>query len=422
MHVEPIREYLRQGEGAPPPVFVGHWNILDDILATARDSAGQPKMTRIVQGAPGAGKTSLLHEMQKRWTGTDGTPRVVVVSSEAVTQNTSGVIQAIMAAGLSDPNGWLKIVRERFRRLTSVGASVAGYGLSAEFDVYREAKLISMAVRQGRARAWKHPVILAVDEAQALKGDYDSIPACFLREIHNGGTGLPLGLVLAGLSDTEAKADAMQLTRGRKIHEVKPLTEAQARDFMRRLALWFGLDTSRHNSRLEALADICDGWPRHLRHAGEILAEEVLRVNGDMTRMDWPAMTSGTWERRQAYYDSQRNSRMRHAKALVAAVMRDIPAHGDGTRRVEDTEVLASILRHRRYGDAPESVSWSLPKGMDAEDFLEHLVHRGALYISDEGNVHSPIPSFRTWLIEAGTMPEPSPDRRTGDDGPGCGF
>ncbi len=57
MDVERIREYLRQGEGAPPPVFVGRDAILADILKASRESAGQPKMTRIVQGAPGAGKS-----------------------------------------------------------------------------------------------------------------------------------------------------------------------------------------------------------------------------------------------------------------------------------------------------------------------------------------------------------------------------
>ena len=71
IHRDRIIEYLRQGEGAPPPVFVGHDTILTDVLTTAKDSAGKPKMTRIVQGAPGAGKSSLLHEMQKLWLGTD---------------------------------------------------------------------------------------------------------------------------------------------------------------------------------------------------------------------------------------------------------------------------------------------------------------------------------------------------------------
>ena len=208
-----IREYLRQGEGAPPPVFVGHDDILKDILTTAKDSASQPKMTRVVQGAPGAGKSSMLHEMQKRWTGKDGTPRLVEVSSEAVIQNVSGVIRAIMAAGLSSGDSWWNILQERFRRIRAVGASVAGYGLSAEFDVYADVKMLGMAMERSRREAWNHVVILAVDEAQALSGDHESTYACFLREIHNGRTGLPIGLVFADLSDTDARARQMHLAR-----------------------------------------------------------------------------------------------------------------------------------------------------------------------------------------------------------------
>ncbi len=59
-----INEYLRQGKGTPPPAFVGRETFLDDIPTTAKASASQPKMTRAVQGAPGAGKSSVLHEMQ----------------------------------------------------------------------------------------------------------------------------------------------------------------------------------------------------------------------------------------------------------------------------------------------------------------------------------------------------------------------
>ena len=403
-----IREYLDQDEGDPPPVFVGHGAILEDVLDIATRKAGRPKVTRIVQGAPGAGKSSLLHEMQKRWTGADDTPRVVEVSSEAVIQNTSGVIRAIMAAGLSSQDGWRNVLKERFRRIKTVGASVAGYGLSAEFDVYADAKLISMAMEQEPKEPWNHTVVLAVDEAQALKGNHESTPACFLREIHNGRTGLPLVLVLAGLSDTEAKAREMHLTRGRKVHEVPPLTEFQARDFIRRLAMYLGLDISRHNPQLEALADICDGWPRHLRYAGVSLAEEALRVDGNMHRMDWPAMRRMTWTLRQEHYSEQSSTIMQDADILTARVMsglHDGMRFGDLQMLVEDSVV-----------DRPRQ---RLPEGESSETFLNHLIHQGALYRNPKGRVHSPIPSFRSFLIEKGGQPNIGPDRRNddGDDG-----
>ncbi len=400
-----IQEYLRQGEGAPPPVFVGHDDILKDILTTAKDSAGQPKKTRIVQGAPGAGKSSLLHRMQELWIGTDGTPRVVTVSSAAVSRDIPGVIQAIMAAGVSDPDGWRKIVGERLRRLTSIGASVAGYGLSAEFDAARDASLLSTAIRKGREKVWNHPVIIAVDEAQAMKGDPHSATACFLREIHNADTGLPVVLVLAGLSDTVGKADGMQLTRGREVHEVKPLATAEAREFIRKLALWFGLDTSRHNPRLEPLADICDGWPRHLRFAGVSLAEEALRMDGDMDRMDWDAIRTRTYALRQEYYSDQTSLEMQEADILTARVMAGLK-DGMRTRHMEE---LVENCRADRPGQR-------LREGKSALWFIDRLIHQGALYRTPDGRVHSPIPSFRSYLVERGTEPRLTPDREDNPD------
>ena len=412
-----IREYLRQGEGAPPPVFVGHDDVLNDILVTAKDSAGQSKKTHVVQGAPGAGKTSLLHEMQKRWTGEDGFPRVVALHSTQLLYNSLNGVGAVLEAWTMDEGKWKRTLTDRIKRLSGIG--IGPGGLSMEFSDVQIPETLYMVANRYPVKEQARPIIVAVDEAQRLSRGQTAPEALFLQEIHDGGSGLPLILVLAGLSDTDARAREMHLTRGRTVHEVRPLTQAQARDFMRRLALWFGLDTSRHNTRLEALADICDGWPRHLRFAGVSLAEEALRIDGDMHRMDWPAMAARTWQERQAYYNSQRTSRMRHAKALLAAVMQDIPTQANGPRSLEDTEVLASIVRHRRIGDTPDNIPWSLPKGMDAEDFLEDLVHQGALYIDGEGYVHSPIPSFKAFLINQGRQPDTEPTKRNdeGDDG-----
>ncbi len=404
-----IREFLDQDEGDPPPVFVGHDAILDDILDTATRKAGRPKVTRAVQGAPGAGKSSLLHEMQQRWTGQDGTPRVVTVSSAAVSRDTPGVIQAIMAAGISPQDGWRRILRERIGGLKSVGASVAGYGLTAEFAVYGQADLLSAALRQGRERAWNRAVVVAVDEAQALEGDPHSVAACFLREIHNADTRLPLLLVLAGLSDTADRARGMQLTRNVTVLETEPLSTAEARGFMRRLALWFGLDTSRHNARLDDLADICDGWPRHLRHAGVALAEEALRVDGDMDLMDWTHVGQETLRRRQKYYRDQCSTSVRETIKLVAAVMKDIPGPEDRKAASIDRVCILDLIDLHRDRDGSRSNGWRLPEGMTSRKFLDVLIHQGALYENGDGYIHSPIPSFRSYLIERGTETDHRP-------------
>ncbi len=393
IHRDRILEYLRQGEGAPPPVFVGRGDILKDILTTAKDSAGQPKMTRIVQGAPGAGKSSLLHEMQKRWTGEKGTPRVVALSSTDITDDPSVGVGAVLEAWAMEEAAWKRTLADRLERLRGVG--VGPGGLSLGFSDAEVPGTLRMVAKRHPARAGSVPVVVAVDEAQRFAGDETTPEARFLQTIHDGSSGLPLVLVLAGLSDTAEKARGMHLTRGFRIHETEPLSTAEARDFMRRLALWFGLDTSRHNARLDDLADICDGWPRHLRYAGETLGQTALDVDGNMDLMDWTNIENEALHLRQRYYRDQNSPEMRRADILTARVMAGLK---NGMRFGEVEELIEDSVV-----DRPRQ---RLPKGKDAAWFLDHLIHQGALYRHTDDGVHSPIPSFRRYLIEWGTEPE----------------
>ncbi len=418
IHRDRILEYLRQGEGAPPPVFVGRGDILKDILTTAKDSAGQPKMTRIVQGAPGAGKSSLLHEMQKRWTGEKGTPRVVALSSTDITDDPSVGVGAVLEAWAMEEAAWKRTLADRLERLRGVG--VGPGGLSLGFSDAEVPGTLRMVAKRHPARAGSVPVVVAVDEAQRFAGDETTPEARFLQTIHDGSSGLPLVLVLAGLSDTAEKARGMHLTRGFRIHETEPLSTAEARDFMRRLALHFGLDTSRHNARLNDLADLCDGWPRHLRHAGETLGKTAMDVDGDMDLMDWTGIRKQTLGLRQDYCRDQCTSVMEDAENLVAAVMDGLPGSRDGkSGRLRRKDILDLIDMHRDH-DGSKPNGWRLPEGMTSRRFLDMLIHQGALYRNRSGYIHSPIPSFRTYLIEVGTEPHGEPDVRndaTDDDG-----
>ncbi len=393
IHRDRIIEYLRQGEGAPPPVFVGHDTILTDVLTTAKDSAGKPKMTRIVQGAPGAGKSSLLHEMQKLWLGTDEKPRVAVLSSTDLIHDPRIGVGAVLDAWTMDRMKWKRTLASRIKRVSGFGAGPGG--LSVDFADEQVPGTLREVASAYPATEHSVPLIVAVDEAQRFGRDQTSPEALFLQAIHDSISGLPLLLVLAGLSDTVEKADNMHLTRGREIHEVKPLTEFQARDFMRRLAIYFGLDTSRHTRQLEALADICDGWPRHLRFAGVSLAEEAMRMDGDMVSMDWSHITDRTWTQRQKYYNDQNSSKMKQADILTARVMAGL-RNGMRTRHVE--ELIEDSL-----ADHPGQ---RIPDGKSSAWFLNHLIHQGALYRDPDDGIHSPIPSFRKYLLEWGTEPE----------------
>ncbi len=418
-----VREYLDQDEGDPPPIFVGHQTILRDVFDIAIRKAGRPKVTRILQGAPGAGKSSLLAEMQKKWTGEDGKPRVVTLLSTDLMDNPAIGVKAVLNAAAMEQTRWIDILKDRIRRLRGVGAGPGG--VSMQFSGGTVPKTLYEITDRYPSMKGSGPIIVAVDETQRFEPDRNTPQARFLQSVHDSSSGLSLTLVLAGLSDTVDVARAMHLTRGRNVHEVKPLKEFQARYFMRELALHFGLDTSRHRQHIGTLANLCDGWPRHLRQAGVALAEETRRVNGDMDRMDWATLRSRTWTLRQAFYNDQFNTPLQQAHRLVAAVMSDIPEAKDRkTNRPNRARVLDIIDQHRDH-DNSRSHSWRLPEGFTTERLLNILIHQGALYQDCDGLIHSPIPSFRSWLIDAGEEPEGSgsitdiqPDGGESDDIP----
>ncbi len=81
-----------------------------------------------------------------------------------------------------------------------------------------------------------------------------------------------------------------------------------------------------------------------------------------------------------------------------------------GSRR---TPVFLNANDQYRDHDSSRSHSWRLPEGITTERLLDILIHQGALYQDGNGLIHSPIPSFRSYLIDAGEErggPGPTPD------------
>ena len=66
-----LRAFALEDDRLPPPAFVGRQDIIADIEhAVAEAAAGGTAVrgrTRLVFGAPGAGKTALLNELARRW-------------------------------------------------------------------------------------------------------------------------------------------------------------------------------------------------------------------------------------------------------------------------------------------------------------------------------------------------------------------
>ncbi len=301
------------------------------------------------------------------------------------------ILALLREAGRLAQHEWLERGRDLLGsaawRVESVSAGGAGISLSKEglggLLALRE------ALPPGR---WTRPIIVAIDEAPNLPPDRNSPTGILLRGIHGGETGLPLTLVLAGLGETADQANDLGLTRGRRIHEIGALKPRDASYFMMESCRNFGMDPGPWGERLDALVRPCEGWPRHLHFALQALGQVALETDGDLSRVDWQLIEREADESRIRYYLGQQSRQMERSAGLVVGVMLSLNTRSR----------ISSVMKSMKPND--REAGWQLPKGMDAGDFLDHLIHQGALHRHEDKTITCPIPSFRTFLMEAGGL------------------
>ena len=401
-----LEEFTRQTEKEPPPVFAGREAVIADIeQAAAR--APRPGGTRIIQGAPGAGKSSTLQYLERRWSESAITglkPAMVYVQSEDITMDTARCLLLLAAFGCGSRR--IRPVDMKFS--FTVNAVFASAGL--EVDPSRQApeNMIQLAELFPPSR-WRRPVVLAVDEAQSLPRGDSTVEALVLRSIHNGARGLPVTLVLAGLGDTYDRAEDLGLTRGKTVHGIGCLCEAESADLIAGWGEHFGLPPRSFPTdwqpAMRELAAAGNHWPLHVRNALHALAEEVVARQGALHGVDYEQVARRNRELRQDYYHRRMSSAMRGSKLLLAAVMEALDPDND---RDNDAGIVKDVINDQ-IGKGHGS-RWQLPKGMDADDFYDHLVHQGALQEHADGSVDCPIPNFHNYMTGLGDPPpEPKP-------------
>ena len=411
-----LRDFTAAGEGSPPPVFVGREDVIGDILAAAgrawrpgRGRHGEPKMTRIVQGAPGSGKSSVLAELESRCRSAParpGAPRALILNSAELMDITAVLRRLAEAVNPVEADGLFREERRGVR--LDIGARPAGIGGGAGWDRTSEKPAAEPTLSafanwaagwnspgDTRREKWNFPLIVAVDEAQRLPPDPNSPLAAFIHSIHDAAFGLPLTLVLAGLGNTPDRAQQMGLTRGLRQHPLGGLSGEETQVLLRNFCGRFGIKGA--GDRLSQLAAPCEGWPRHLHFALQAFGSAVLETGGDAARISWDSVSAAAAGSRRAYYIAQQDADMELSGNLVGAVMLELDRHSSRQ------EIIGLIKKKAAPGRT--EVDWSLPPGHSAHSFLEHLVHRGALQKDGAGRFVCPIPSFRGFLIDEGMEP-----------------
>jgi len=399
---ERLNEFLKRGEGSAPPVLVGRRDVLNDLEQAGRDNAGESKNTRILQGAPGAGKSSILAEMLKRslpggaWA--ERGPRVVVLQASQLNEDMPAVLETVEEALDPNPSRWAARGREALRWL-AVKGMLGPLELSITMPQAARPQTFSDLARLHPHRHDNHPILVAIDEAQSLVSGDDTPQATFLQAIHGARTNQAIGLVLAGLGDTRDKAVKMQLTRPASTHAIGAI--ADGNELLERTCAVFGLVTNGVEDQLTQLAEDCQGWPRHLHIAMRALGNEARATGGNLKGVNWERVRRWAHWGRIDYYDIQTSKEISDAIHVVDAVVNSIDPHiGAQPSAVQETIIRAAgdVEGHR------------LPRGCDANGFRDILLHRGVLDELADITYRCAIPCFASHLTRKARSPGPPTD------------
>ncbi len=394
----PLDDFVHMREKSLPPVFVGRRDIISQCLTIAQKTGqvkgGIPGNTTVIQGAPGAGKTSVLGIIQQL-APTAGV-RVVRLGNNAVEHDLPDVLKAIACAGSYDHARW-NALWESFGM--SWARRVMG-GAAPEISSYDSLRTLQKHLAP---ETWTAPVIVAIDEVQRLRNaDQQARPHIqrFLQEIHNADdVRLPITLVLAGLGDTHDVIRDMGLTHGIQPHALECFTRDEQDQLTTDWCAYFGIKIGSQRERLDAFMALTDGWPRHAYWAQCALAEAILNedTDGQVDRIgDWNAVHRRAELLRQGYYQHQYSSVMASATSLTTHVISTVAK----TSRLTLEELIGTI---EAACDDHKDSRCRLPKGYDPEAFVTHLIHSGALqYASDGRGFFCPIPSFESYIIARG--------------------
>ncbi len=412
-----LQDFVDDGAKDHPPVFVGREDLLGAILTQSRRSlervqAGHqapPGNAIIIQGAPGAGKSSVLRELATQNV-QPHVPKTLEISSVELCDQFGDVLQAIGALGTTPKSQLKKLARTATRTLGNLalldvlGGADLSLNLAALFQSHNITTIGSLH-QAFPASHWDSPVIVAVDEAQNLAPSRDSTAARFLQAIHEARTKLPLTLVCAGLGDTQSRLRDLGLTHGIRAHALGCLTRAESTTLLERFCAHFGMTMERSRAQALAVVDTTDGWPRHVHWAQQALAEAALEpdVNGDLDRItDWDQVQARSDTLRHGYYATQFSQDMAISRKLVGRVMFAVGKAQRLGQSLPRDHVVTLVETH---AESEDGAGWRLPQGHDSESYVTHLIHCGALQDDpDTGLLTCPIPSFQSYIITRGGL------------------
>ena len=402
--LDALAAYARRGDREAALFFVGRNTEFAKVeqlcarsLAEARTGGSLAGATCLFQGAPGAGKSSLLAEIAERCqrakqhnSGEWALPVLLTVPEQL--ESEEDVSLAVLRG--ADPDREEKYRGTGSRWMTGRVGDQKGSSVAPPILDFDElARIVSTGVQM-------RPVCLMVDEVQNVREAARRV----LTRLHQGVAGLPVVPVLAGLGSSHGALQRCGLSRLSvdAVHDIGALAPEEAREAVERMFETCRVDRRGGNRDWPGwLADISEGWPQHLHNGMRALAEGLVDAGGRLAGVDAGRVAVTGNGFRETSCRARVSPPLRNAIFLVGTVLAALPDEGaDSGAIIDELERVAAT-------NGSKGTRWRLPRSMDGEAFFDHLVHRGVFQLGPTDLYSCPIPSLRDYLVRRGSPSEP---------------
>ena len=384
---EKARRFVRAGDRDRARFFVGCQTEIRsflDCLAEARDSVNEgiapSNMIRIYQGAPGCGKTSLINYL------IDAYEDVLFIR--------------MMQSSLLDIESFKQRAISELEDIQNKGfRAIQGIGLDALTSVkFQNTSDLLRSFFQNLSEV--PPIVIYVDEAQILEKKHCP---CLL-DIYAGTVGLPMMLLLAGLTqtrDTVTDIEGLSNLPGDSVINMGNLSEDECTESTQMLLTDFGVDGSSHEKREAArrTSSCSFGWPQHLNCAQTAMSRELIRADGKLSDVDFHTVESDTESMRNDYYADRISGTVLRTELRLTAAVTTLVAEMVDVGLAELESVCSLCLQ------TPELVVRD-PLRYEPENIAQELIRKGVIAMNDEGSYEPSIPSMVSWLREKSKLPE----------------
>ena len=354
------------------PFFAGRADEIDQFgraLTELGSQPGEQAVFRIYQGAPGCGKTALLHHLRENHA--DGVMFVSIQERHLASE--TALMERVRQVAIEQGPIGKRIVARAVRTLGS------------RFRVGETAEALSDAIAEGATDR----IVLYMDEAQSV-GPTER-PG--LAALHRDGIGIPTVCLFTGLGHT---ADRFRQIEGlsrlatNAIVNMGAMAEDECAESTKKMLDTIGTNGDRENAG-QVVAKLSLGWPQHLKGAQTALCRELLRTNGDLGEVDYGRVESESDRNRYDYYNARLSGSVLgvhrpFTAAVVATVQRQQPV---------DPGDLIGLCENQLAGSQP---AYPGLKSATPEEFANALIERGVLSPRSDERYDVAIPSMTEWL------------------------